>query len=39
MLGVTEGRSKKAVENVRLQESSVKIDNNRVVASDEHIFA
>ena len=30
---------KTAVENVRLRESSVEMDNNRVVASDEHIFA
>ena len=30
---------KNAAENVRLLESSVEMDNNRVVASDEHIFA
>ena len=29
---------KKAVENVRLRESSIEMDNNRVVANDEHIL-
>ena len=34
-----EGRkNKKAVENVRLQESSVEVDNNTVVANDGQIF-
>ena len=37
-IGVTEGRLKKTGKNIRLQESSVEVDNDRVVANDELNF-